>query len=699
MRLKVLASALVTLLVTASALTVMQNPASASMHPGSDSAKRQPVGFIVTYKKGVELVAPDGNPTGENFAGVELANPHDIGLGMTAVSFAGSIDATAAETALENLKRDPRVDTAQIDYTLDLSSQSIRNAAIVPSKPRTAIKMPAAPSKLVVTNDFLSSTPRTARVKLSWAAPKTLNGGKLTGYLVEYSINGGAWTGVAVKGSSRKLSITSGLATGLSTSFRVKASVLNGKKSLTSSASTSVKFTPTTAPAAPQFIGSNVVFSGQAATWAPSSASSRGGLPVTYQVRATSTAGSVVTCTTISNSCTPAGMTSGVGYTVKVTATNSLGSATSMYVDDKLYPSQWHLYSAFGIQAPVAWQTTTGSNSIVVAVLDSGITSHPDLNAKVLPGYDFVSDATAGNDNQSAGIYGSWDDDASDPGDWGGGYTSSWHGTHVAGIIAAQQNDGYGVSGVAPNVKILPVRILGSNSNTYKVGDSIADLIAGINWAAGVEVANVPLNPNPARVINLSLGTAEVSGCDAATQAAFRAAWDRGITAVTAAGNMGFEAVGSYPGNCYPTINVGATGITGDMSYYSNYGPGVDISAPGGDESLASVSPDGTDGMILSTWNKGETTPGAADWSIEEGTSMAAPVVAGVVALIYSVNPKLGSEDAYEIMKKTVKAFKSGTRCAETAPQYAIDGGYSYCGAGIVNAGAAVQLAKTYKPK
>ena len=266
-------------------------------------------------------------------------------------------------------------------------------------------------------------------------------------------------------------------------------------------------------------------------------------------------------------------------------------------------------------------------------------------------------------------------------------------------MIAANQNNAVGVSGVAPNIKILPVRVLGAPSQTYSAGASISDLVAAINWAAGVTVPNVPKNTTPARVMNLSIGTDTPSGCDSATQSAFRAAWDNGVTAITAAGNAQFPATGSYPGNCYPTINIGATGFSGDQSFYSNYGPGVDFSAPGGDNNDAASAPSGTDGMILSTWNLGTTNPGTADYSIEEGTSMASPIVAGVVALIYSVRPTLSSEDAYKIIKATVRPFKAGTDCAITAPEYAVEGGYSMCGAGIVDAGAAVAYAKTYVRK
>ena len=621
---------------------------------------------------------------------------------MTAVRFKSDVSEDRAVAALDAIKRDPRVLTAELDRRVKIAPQnasfSVDKARFISPKPLTVVKAATAPRAPLAVRAFLANLPSTPRVRLTWQTSLNLNGGKLLGYRVEKSSDGKVWQLLAAKVTSRVL-YTTAVQSGVKVFFRVRTLTTVGKSSAVSLPSAAVSVTPTAAPSAPQFLSSNVIFQGQTVTWVNQSLSQRGGLPVTYTVTAAPRVGDPVTCQTSANSCAPTGMSSGVPYTVKISATNALGSANSLEVNDPLYGSQWHLYSSFGIQAPLAWQQTRGDSSIVVAVLDTGITSHPDLQGRVLPGYDFISDDTAANDNQSDGAFLSWDNDPSDPGDWGGGYDSSWHGTHVAGIIAANQNNSIGVSGVAPSVKILPVRVLGAPSTGYDAGAAVSDLVAAINWAAGVTVPNTPKNMNPARVMNLSIGTDTPSGCDSATQSAFRAAWDRGVTAVTAAGNAGFPATGSYPGNCYPTINVGATGFSGDQAFYSNYGPGVDFSAPGGDDRDAANAPSGTDGLILSTWNLGTTVPGDADYSIEEGTSMASPVVAGVVALLYSVRPTLSSDDAYQILKATVRPFKAGTDCAVTAPEYAVEGGYSMCGAGIVDAGAAVLYAKTYVRK
>jgi serine protease len=177
-----------------------------------------------------------------------------------------------------------------------------------------------------------------------------------------------------------------------------------------------------------------------------------------------------------------------------------------------------------------------------------------------------------------------------------------------------------------------------------------------------------------------------------------RAAWDKGVTPITAAGNSAFEAVGSYPGNCYPTINVTATGITGNIAPYANFGDGVDFSAPGGDAELAAQSPDGSEGMIVSTFNLGETAEAEPSYGLQEGTSMAAPVVAGVVALIYSARPDLGSQDVYKILLTTVGEFKEGSYCAISATRYTEeDPRPSHCGAGIIDAGRALLYATSYK--
>lgn len=689
-------SVVVGLSLLATILFSAVQPASATMLGESNSAKASSVGLIITYKPGVELVAPNGQPTGENFAGTGLAAPHDIGLNMTAVSFEKQLNNTDAQQALDRIKRDPRVATAQLDQHINYSAASVRPAKTIVLK--SAVKGATAVLSPKAVNAWVAATPRTPKVKVTWAAPKSLNGGKLTGYQVETSWNSKTWTIAKTTSTARSVTIANDLTIGTPKYFRVRAITKVSGKTAVGLPSAVVTVTPGVAPLAPLFDGPNVIFNGQSARWLSQSASARGGLPASYQVTAVSSSGDSVTCTTIGQSCAPASMDENVPYTFKVVATNALASATSVSVSDPMYGSQWHLYSAFGIQAHKAWQVTKGKPSIVIAVLDSGITAHPDLAGQTVQGFDFISSPSSSHDNQSiAANTEDWDADPTDVGDYSAGNNSSWHGTHVAGLIGATQNS-VGVSGVAPGVKILPIRVLGTS------GGETSDLIAAINWASGLHVAGVPDNLNPARVLNLSIGTETVSGCDVGTQAAFRSAWDRGVTAVTAAGNgdrfgKAMQAIYSYPGNCYPTINVGATGYSGDSSYYSNYGPGVDFSAPGGDDT-DSPAPytNGTDGMLLSTWNLGTTTVGAADYSIEEGTSMASPVVAAVVGLIYSVNPAFTSEDAYEIMKATVRSFKAGTQCANTASQYGVENGYSYCGAGIVDAGAAVKLAQTRKP-
>jgi serine protease len=264
------------------------------------------------------------------------------------------------------------------------------------------------------------------------------------------------------------------------------------------------------------------------------------------------------------------------------------------------------------------------------------------------------------------------------------------------GIIGATDND-LGVVGVAPNVKLLPVRVLGPN------GGTVSDIIAGIKWAAGIRMTGVPDNPHPAQVINMSIGGSS-AGCDSDTEAALAAAKAKGITVVTAAGNENGAAAQSYPGNCYPTINIGASGKNGKPTFYSNYSTmyqgqavGVDVSAPGGD-----FCQGGDAGQIYSTLNAGATTPGASNYAWENGTSMASPVVAGVVALMYSAklrqNPSTAMngtfvESIWAALSSTTTPFASqvSVGCPGSDPRYPTDGSaYGGYGAGIVNASAAI---------
>jgi subtilisin family serine protease len=344
--------------------------------------------------------------------------------------------------------------------------------------------------------------------------------------------------------------------------------------------------------------------------------------------------------------------------------------------NDPQYPNQWHYFAPgaghYGINAPAAWDITTGSSSVVVAVIDTGITNHVDLSGRTVQGYDFISNSQIANDGSGR------DSDPSDPGDWitaaesGSGFfagcqvhNSSWHGTHTAGTIGAASNNGVGVAGVNWNSKILPVRVLG------KCGNYTSDIADGMRWAAGLSVSGVPANANPAKVLNLSLGGS--GGCETTYQSAINAITAAGATVVVSAGNSTADAVNFQPGNCIGVITVAATNRNGGRASYSNYGATIEISAPGGDQSYAN-DPNG----VLSTLNTGTQGPIADAYVYYQGTSMAAPHVAGIASLLYSRKPSLTPAEVLTILQNTVTNFPSGT-CNT-----------SICGSGIVNAGAAV---------
>ncbi|OCG96313.1 S8 family peptidase [Xanthomonas euvesicatoria] len=339
----------------------------------------------------------------------------------------------------------------------------------------------------------------------------------------------------------------------------------------------------------------------------------------------------------------------------------------SVEVDQMLYPTltpndsrlseQWAFGTTnAGLNIRPAWDKATGAN-VVVAVIDTGIVSHPDLDANILPGYDFISDATAARDGNGR------DNNPADEGDWNSTSgcatsNSSWHGTHVAGTVAAVTNNTTGLAGTAFNAKVVPVRVLG------RCGGSLSDIADAIIWASGGTVSGVPANPNAAEVINMSLGGGGT--CSSTMQSAINGAVSRGTTVVVAAGNSAANVSGSLPANCANVIAVAATTSAGAKASYSNYGSGIDVSAPGSG--------------ILSTLNSGTTTPGNASYASYNGTSMAAPHVAGVVALVQSVAPTTLTPAAVEtLLKNTARALPG-----------ACSGG---CGAGIVDADAAVTAA------
>lgn len=306
---------------------------------------------------------------------------------------------------------------------------------------------------------------------------------------------------------------------------------------------------------------------------------------------------------------------------------------------------------AGGTYATQAWDVTSGAGS-VVAVLDTGITNHSDLNANILPGYDFIIDTAVAADGNGR------DSDPSDPGDAYGGNPSSWHGTHVTGTVAAVTNNSKGVAGMAYSAKVVPVRVLG------KGGGYDSDIADAVIWASGGSVSGVPANANPAEAINLSLGGS--GACGSAMQSAINGAVGRGTTLVIAAGNSNANTSGFSPANCNNVIAVGSVTSTGARSSFSNYGAIVDIAAPGS--------------SIMSTLNSGSSGPGTESYASYSGTSMAAPHVAGVVALMQSVAATpLTPAQVESTIKSTARAFPS-------TPSQPI-------GAGIVQARAAVDAA------
>lgn len=325
--------------------------------------------------------------------------------------------------------------------------------------------------------------------------------------------------------------------------------------------------------------------------------------------------------------------------------------------NDPLYPDQWDLGpdTAFGIDLVQAWRFGQGEG-VTIAVLDTGITSHPEFEDRVLPGYDFVSDSVRSGDGDGR------DADPSDPGDWIGDtdvqtikygprcmetVDSSWHGTHVAGTILASANNGSGIAGIAPKARLLPVRVIGH------CGGSESDLVDAMRWSGGLTVDGTPNNPNPARILNVSLVIERT--CSPEMQAAVDELASIEVIVVTSVGNDNTEAARFAPANCVGTLTVGASTHRGGRATYSNYGSAVDVSAPGGDSSAAFG--------ILSTYNRGLTTPAAADFARLSGTSMAAPHVVGLLAVAIGAEPDLPRVDLLDLFGRGLAPFASGSAC------------------------------------
>jgi serine protease len=338
--------------------------------------------------------------------------------------------------------------------------------------------------------------------------------------------------------------------------------------------------------------------------------------------------------------------------------------------NDPRWSQQWGLGDAdgAGINVREAWRYGRGK-ATVIAVVDSGIAAHPEFRGRVLPGYDFVSSSLVANDGDGR------DADPSDPGDWvtqaeatNGRFSedctasdSDWHGTHVAGIALAAAGNGIGIAGVAPLARLLPVRVVG------KCGGTERDLVDGMRWAAGLEVAGAPLNNNPADVINLSLGSE--SECSSALQSAIDEISAQDIAIVAAVGNSAADASLQSPANCVGTATVSALTVNGTLARYSNFGSYVDLAAPGGDSGAG----------IISTVDRGRRGPVGPGYAVYQGTSMAAPHLSGLLAIARGYDPLTPFTALYEVLFANLAPFTSASSSAACS--------IGVCGGGALDAG------------
>ncbi len=294
--------------------------------------------------------------------------------------------------------------------------------------------------------------------------------------------------------------------------------------------------------------------------------------------------------------------------------------------NDTYYSYQEHYRQ---IRLPQAWDVTTGTpdtGNVIVAVVDTGLAmDHEDFSGQLVTGYDFISDSSASNDGD--GI----DNNPHDPGTSTNPGESVFHGTHVAGTIAAASNNSVGVAGISWGAKIMPLRALGLGGQ----GTSY-DIVQAIRYAAGLSNDSNTLPSKAADIINLSLGG---SGFDQAVQDVYTEVRNAGVIVVAAAGNNNSSGL-SYPASYNGVISVSAMDWQNNRAPYSNYGTEIDVAAPGGNVDVDTNGDGYGDGVLSCVINDSSGTR-VSNYGFFHGTSMASPHIAGVVALMKAVHPNL----------------------------------------------------------
>ncbi|WP_288403733.1 S8 family serine peptidase [uncultured Deinococcus sp.] len=319
---------------------------------------------------------------------------------------------------------------------------------------------------------------------------------------------------------------------------------------------------------------------------------------------------------------------------------------------DPLYARQWNLRA---IRAGGAWALLRGQTlaPVTVAVLDTGYVPSAELGARLVPGYDFVSDPARSGDG---------DGRDRDPAALG---AYAYHGEVIAGIVAAA-HDGRGMAGLDPQARVLAVRVAGTDGMIAP-----QDLADALRWAAGLPVAGVPANPAPARILNLSLYAdfVPLTGCDARVQAAVDAVTARGALVVAGAANDGADSRGYSPAGCRNVLTVTSATEAGTRPAYANWGRSVALAAPGGEPGH---------GVVVSS------VSGPGGVREPNGTSFAAPHASGVAALLLAVRPGLTPAALRDLLTRTATPFPGG-RC-DPDP-------LKSCGSGTLNAEAALRAA------